>query len=225
MAPRILLVEDDDKVRASLALVFSDEGFDLDEAPSGEDALVQFGAHRPDLAIIDIGLPGMDGFEVCRQLRRLSDIPILMLTARADSQDVVTGLEAGADDYVVKPAVPKEIVARLRAALRRATRSPDQALMSFGDLEIEPEGGVVRRSGREIPLTRTEFKLVCELAFNKGIVLSRETLLDRVWGYGYFGDARLVDVHIRRLRQKVETDPAAPLYIQTVRGLGYKFQP
>ena len=224
MAARILLVEDDERVRASLRLVLEDEGFDVDEADTGEQALVRFGTRRPDVAVLDVRLPGIDGFEVCRQLRRLSDLPILMLTARSDSHDVVAGLEAGADDYIVKPAVPKELSARIRAALRRATRIVEQSVLTFGDVEIEPEGGSVRKGGAEVSLTRTEFKLLCELAFNRGIVLSRETLLERVWGYDYFGDARLVDVHIRRLRQKIEDDPATPQLVLTVRGLGYKLQ-
>ena len=170
-------------------------------------------------------LPGIDGFEVCRSIRRSSDVPIVMVTARSDTHDVVAGLEAGADDYVTKPFVPKELAARIRALLRRA-RSGDSgpSSMVFGDLEIRPEAGEVLLAGKLIPLTKTEFRLLCELAGSPGRVFSREQLLERVWGYDYFGDGRLVDVHVRRLRTKVEADPAHPRYVVTSRGLGYKLQ-
>jgi YD repeat-containing protein len=150
-----------------------------------------------------------------------------MLTARSDSHDVVAGLEAGADDYVTKPAVPKELSARIRALLRRAGRADQTGIdrLSFGDLEVLPEAGVVRRGGQQVSLTRTEFRLLCELAESAGRVLSRETLLDRVWGYDYFGDGKLVDVHIRRLRTKIEPNPSQPRHVVTVRGLGYKLEP
>jgi DNA-binding response OmpR family regulator len=170
-------------------------------------------------------LPGLDGFEVCRSVRRTSDVPIVMVTARADTHDVVAGLEAGADDYLTKPFAPKELSARIRALMRRA-RKPDATTttMRFGDLEIIPDAGVVRRAGTELHLTKTEFRLLCELASSPGRVFSREVLLERVWGYGYFGDGRLVDVHVRRLRTKIEADPANPRHVATVRGLGYKLQ-
>ncbi|HUW04412.1 MAG TPA: response regulator transcription factor, partial [Acidimicrobiales bacterium] len=164
-------------------------------------------------------------FEVCRSVRRSSDVPIVMVTARADTHDVVAGLEAGADDYLTKPFAPKELSARIRALLRRA-RSTDSgsAHLRFGELEIIPDEGVVRRNGQDVHLTKTEFRLLVELASSPGRVFSREVLLERVWGYGYFGDGRLVDVHIRRLRTKVENDPANPRHVVTVRGLGYKLQ-
>ena len=168
-------------------------------------------------------LPDIDGFEVCRAIRRTSDVPIIMVTARDDTHDVVAGLEAGADDYLTKPFAPKELSARIRAMLRRVrAMDPAAAHLVFGDLEIVPEEGVVRRGGREVHLTKTEFRLLVELASSPGRVLSREVLLERVWGYGYFGDGRLVDVHVRRLRTKVEADPANPRHVVTVRGLGYK---
>ena len=169
-------------------------------------------------------LPGIDGFEVCRSIRRTSDVPIMMVTARDDTHDVVAGLEAGADDYLTKPFAPKELSARIRALLRRARTSEAPPHLAFGDLEIVPEEGVVRRNGREVHLTKTEFRLLVELAQSPGRVFSREVLLERVWGYGYFGDGRLVDVHVRRLRTKVEADPANPRHVVTVRGLGYKLQ-
>jgi DNA-binding response OmpR family regulator len=220
----ILLVEDDQRIRTSLRLVLEDEGNSVDEAESAETALEVLGRRPADIAIVDLMLPGIDGFELCRRLRASHDIAILILTARADSHDVVAGLEAGADDYVVKPAVPKELSARVRALLRRSTRPVTERLV-FDDLEILPAAGVVRVEGDDISLTKTEFGLLCELAQAAGRILTREILLDRVWGYGYFGDGRLVDVHIRRLRTKVEKDSAHPRHIVTVRGLGYKFEP
>ncbi len=221
----ILLVEDDRRIRTSLRLVLEDEGNSVDEAESAEIALDVLARRPADVAIVDLMLPGMDGFELCRRLRASNDIAILILTARSDSHDVVAGLEAGADDYVVKPAVPKELSARVRALLRRSSRSSSQQRMLFGDLEVVPESGVVRIAGREVSLTKTEFGLLCELAQAPGRILTREILLDRVWGYDYFGDGRLVDVHVRRLRTKVEEDPAHPRHIVTVRGLGYKLEP
>jgi DNA-binding response OmpR family regulator len=164
----------------------------------------------------------MDGFECCRQLRRTSAVPVIMVTARTDTHDVVAGLEAGADDYVTKPFVAKELAARIRALLRRTRPVDDPDLLNFGEIEVRPDEGTVRRAGLEVHCTRTEFRLLCELAANPGKVLSREQLLDRVWGYDYFGDGRLVDVHIRRLRIKVEPDAANPRHILTVRGMGYK---
>src|SRR5262245_41854566 len=206
-------------------MALEDEGWLVEEAETGEEALDAFGRSPADVVLIDIMLPGIDGFEVCRSLRRTSDVPIVMVTARADTHDVVAGLEAGADDYLTKPFAPKELSARIRALLRRArTPDPGAPRIRFGDLEIIPEEGVVRRNGREVHLTKTEFRLLCELASSPGRVFSREVLLERVWGYGYFGDGRLVDVHVRRLRTKVEADPANPRHVVTVRGLGYKLQ-
>ncbi len=226
VSSRILVVEDDERIRSSLRLVLEDEGHLVAEAASGEEALGVVNRHPVDLALVDVMLPGIDGFELCRRFRSSRDLPILMLTARSDSHDVVAGLEAGADDYVTKPFVPKELSARIRALLRRSGRENNgpEALV-FGNLEILPEAGVVRRGGEEVALTRTEFRLLCELANNSGRVLSRESLLERVWGYDYFGDGRLVDVHIRRLRTKIEDDPRDPRHVVTVRGLGYKMQP
>ena len=222
MSARILLVEDDERIRASLRLALEDEGYEIDEAASGETALERTSEQAADLVLIDVMLPGMDGFECCRQIRRASTVPVIMVTARADTHDVVAGLEAGADDYVTKPFVTKELAARIRALLRRARPADEPSLLQFGDIELRPDEGIVRRAGKEIHCTRTEFRLLCELAANPGKVLSREQLLDRVWGYDYFGDGRLVDVHVRRLRTKVEPDPANPRQILTVRGLGYK---
>jgi DNA-binding response OmpR family regulator len=225
MATRVLLVEDDPRIRTSLRLVLEDEGYVVAEAESGEEALVAFDTRPPDVILIDLMLPGMDGFDLCRSIRRRSDVPAIMVTARTDSHDVVAGLEAGADDYVSKPIAPKELSARIRALLRRArTAAPEFQVIRAGRLEIRPEEGIVRLDGTEIDLTKTEFRLLSELAENAGRVLSREHLLERVWGYDYFGDSRLVDVHIRRLRAKIEADPANPDTVVTVRGLGYKLR-
>jgi DNA-binding response OmpR family regulator len=220
---RILVVEDDERIRSSMRLALEEEGYTVEDVGSGEDATDRFADDPFDLVLIDLMLPGIDGFETCRTLRRHSTVPIIMVTARSDTHDVVAGLEAGADDYVTKPFVAKELAARIRALLRRSRPvDADQAVITFGDIEIEPEAGVVRRDGDEVHCTRTEFRLLCELADHPGKVLSREHLLERVWGYDYFGDGRLVDVHVRRLRTKIEPDPANPRFILTVRGMGYK---
>ena len=222
----ILVVEDDERIRHALRLALEDEQYRVAEADSAEQALETFTRRPADLVLIDVMLPGLDGFDLCRTLRRSSDVPIIMVTARSDSHDVVAGLEAGADDYVTKPFVPKELSARIRALLRRV-RSGDACAetLRFGTLEIEPDGGIVRRAGEEVSLTKTEFRLICELAAGAGRLFTREMLLDRVWGYDYFGDGRLVDVHVRRLRRKIEEDPSHPRHVVTVRGLGYKLQP
>ena len=225
MGTRILSVEDDERIRQAVKLALEDEGWIVDEAESGEVAIDIFQRHPSDVVLIDIMLPGIDGFELCRTIRRSSDVPVVMVTARNDTHDIVAGLEAGADDYLTKPFAPKELSARIRALLRRTRpSSTPNARISLGDLEIVPDEGKVSRGGEEVHLTKTEFRLLCELADNPGKVFSREALLDKVWGYDYFGDGRLVDVHIRRLRTKVEADPANPRHVVTVRGLGYRLQ-
>jgi DNA-binding response OmpR family regulator len=223
MSARILLVEDDERIRVSLHLALEDEGYIVDDVASGEEAVAHFATEPPELVLIDLMLPGIDGFETCRTLRKQSTVPVIMVTARSDTHDVVAGREAGADDYVTKPFVAKELGARIRALLRRSrTSSEASPIIAFGDVVLEPDAALVRRGGEEIHCTRTEFRLLCELASTGGKVLSREQLLEQVWGYAYFGDGRLVDVHIRRLRTKVEPDPANPQFILTVRGMGYK---
>lgn len=225
MRTHILTVEDDERIRTAVKLALEAEGWEVTEAATGSEAFEQFAQHPADVVLIDIMLPDTDGFEVCREIRRASDVPIIMVTARDDTHDVVAGLEAGADDYLTKPFAPKELSARIRALLRRS-RTVDAGAphLRFGNLEVIPDEGSVRLAGSEVHLTKTEFRLLVELASNPGRVFSREVLLERVWGYDYFGDGRLVDVHIRRLRTKVEADPANPRHVVTVRGLGYKLQ-
>ena len=220
--PRVLVVDDEPHITDLVTTAFRYDGFEAEQVMSGQAALSSIAADPPDLVVLDVMLPGIDGFECCRLLRRTSAVPVIMVTARNDTHDVVAGLEAGADDYVTKPFVAKELAARIRALLRRSRSVDASDVLSFGEGEVLPDEGTVRRAGIEVHCTRTEFRLLCELATNPGKVLSREQLLDRVWGYDYFGDGRLVDVHIRRLRTKIEADPANPRHILTVRGMGYK---
>jgi DNA-binding response OmpR family regulator len=227
MPSRILLIEDDDRIRETTRLVLEDNGYEVDEADSAETGLVVFGQRSPSCVIVDLMLPGLDGFECCRALRRMSGVPIVVLSARTDPQDIVAGLEAGADDYVTKPFHAKELTARVKALLRRAA-SPVEGgrdVFNLGELEVSPAEGTVHKAGREISLTKTEFRLLCELAAHPNRVFSREILLENVWGYPHVGDSKLVDTHVHRLRTKLEDDPSAPRYVLTVRGLGYKVVP
>ena len=222
MSRSVLIIEDDPRIRRMLQMTLQREGLQVTEAESGEDGLARLGERSFDVILLDLMLPGKDGFEVCREIRRSSNTPVIMVTARSDSHDVVAGLEAGADDYVSKPFVVKELSARIRALARR-TRAPEPRVrLTIGDVEISPAEGTVARNGELLNLTRTEFRLLCELAAEPGRVLSRVELLERVWGYDYFGDSRLVDVHIRRLRKKIEPDPGNPTLVTTVRGMGYR---
>ena len=224
VAHSLLLVDDEPRIRRVLRLALEDEGYQVAEAANGYDALAALRREPPDVVLLDLMLPDRDGFTVCREIRRTSDVPVIMVTARTDSHDVVAGLEAGADDYVTKPLVAKELSARIRALLRRVEpgNARQSDLLEVGDLRIDVPGAEVTRDGAVLPLTRTEFKLLAELAGAEGKVLSREQLLSKVWGYGYFGDSRIVDVHIRRLRLKIEHDPASPKHLVTARGLGYR---
>ncbi|MFI5615236.1 response regulator [Amycolatopsis sp. NPDC051903] len=221
MTVRVLLVEDDVMISEALALTLADEGFEVVQAGSGEEALETVETTTVDVVLLDLMLPGIDGLSVCRTLRDNGDLPVIVITARTDSSDVIAGLEAGADDYVTKPLVAGELAARVRALLRRAAPAR-AARLRVGDLELRPEYASAYRSGRPIHLTRTEFRLLTELAAADGEVVTREQLLQRVWGHSYFGDTRLLDVHIRRLRRKVEPDPDVPTVVVTVRGIGYR---
>jgi len=223
----ILIVEDDDRLRSALRLALRDEGFTVETAIDAESGIQRLTATDPDLVLVDIMLPGSaNGFDLCRSIRQSSNVPIIVVTARDDSHDVVAGLEAGADDYVTKPFVIKELAARIRALLRRSRIAEDDGTaMEFGGMLISPEEGRVVIDGEEISLTRTEFLLLCELAQHPNRVMSRDVLLANVWGYDYFGDTRVVDAHVRRLRTKIEPDPSEPVYVVTVRGLGYRFEP
>ena len=223
MDARILIVEDDPSIREVTAIGLGAAGFAVTTAADGMQGIERFRAETWDLVLLDVMLPRLDGYEVCRQIRRTSTVPVVMLTARGDTMDVVIGLEAGADDYVRKPFEVPELIARIRAALRRAGGGAGESdRLHIGPLAIDVAGRTVSRDGRDLPLTRTEFDLLVELVRHHGQVLARDVLLDRVWGYDYLGDSRLVDVAIQRLRSKVEADPANPELILTIRGAGYK---
>ena len=223
----LLFIEDDEAIRTALRLVLEDEGYEVAVAGDGETGIKMFGQMNPDLVLLDLRLPDISGFEVCRAIRRTSITPVIMVTAQTDTSDLVNGFDAGADDYVTKPVVPKELAARIRAALRRTQTtdpSPSNAksLNKIGDVEIDRNMSIVRKNGIEVALTKTEYRLLVEFADHPGMVLSRDQLLERVWGYEYLGDSRLVDAHVRRLRVKVETQPEEPTMIVTVRGMGYR---
>ncbi|WP_306328967.1 two-component system response regulator CseB [Streptomyces venezuelae] len=227
----VLFVEDDDVIREATQLALERDGFRVTAMPDGLSGLDAFRAQRPDIALLDVMLPGMDGVSLCRRIRDESTVPVIMLSARADSIDVVLGLEAGADDYVTKPFDGSVLMARIRAVLRRfghaggsgagehGEEAPDGGLLAFGDLEVDTEGMEVRKAGAPVALTPTEMRLLLEFSSAPGTVLSRDKLLERVWDYGWGGDTRVVDVHVQRLRAKIGQDR-----IETVRGFGYKLK-
>ena len=223
---KLLFIEDDHDIRAALSLALEDEGYNVIEASDGTSGLATFSADTVDLVLLDLRLPDMSGFDVCRELRRKSLVPIIMVTAQTDTHDLVAGLEAGADDYVTKPVVPKELAARIRAALRRTTLLSASAAhldrFVVGDVEMRSDQGIVLKAGVELPLTKTEYRLLHIFMENANKVLSRDQLLELVWGYEYLGDSRLVDAHIRRLRVKIEDSAEDPKIIATVRGMGYR---
>jgi two-component system response regulator MtrA len=222
MDERVLVVEDDSSIREIVSIGLKAAGFRVSTCGDGREALGLVRADGFDAVILDVMLPSLDGFEVCREIRKFSQVPIVMLTARTDTIDVVVGLESGADDYVKKPFELPEVVARVRAVLRRGSRQPEFAPVVLGDVEIDPAAFTARKDGADLALTATEFRLLLELASRPGQVFTRELLVQRVWEYEYLGDAHLVDVAIQRLRAKVEDDPARPRLITTVRGVGYR---
>ncbi|MFM7257025.1 MAG: response regulator, partial [Acidimicrobiaceae bacterium] len=222
----LLFVEDDRDIRAALRLALEDEGYKVIESPDGQSGLKTFASENIDLVLLDLRLPDMSGFDVCRELRSKSLVPIIMVTAQTDTHDLVAGLEAGADDYVTKPVIAKELAARIRAALRRtsllSTSSSTIDRFTVRDVEMRSDQGIVLKGGIELPLTKTEYRLLHIFMENANKVLSRDQLLELVWGYEYLGDSRLVDAHIRRLRLKIEDIPDDPKIIVTVRGMGYR---
>ncbi|MGH2750853.1 MAG: response regulator [Actinomycetota bacterium] len=224
MHERVLIVEDDPSIRESLGLALSESGLRVTTAGDGIEALELFRQTSIDVVLLDVMLPSMDGIDVCRRIRESSNVPIIMLTARSDTADVVVGLEAGADDYITKPFEMTELFARLRAALRRSTDAELSDRLRCGSLEIDSSGAKAFKDGEELTLTATEFRLLYELIKTPGRLQSRRELLDRVWGYDYLGDSRLVDMAVQRLRRKVEKDPTDPELIVTVRGMGYRME-
>ncbi|RJQ75376.1 DNA-binding response regulator [Pseudonocardiaceae bacterium YIM PH 21723] len=224
MAVRLLVVEDDVRVSQALELALTDEGYAVTCVGTGEEAMVHIAAGLPeiDVVLLDVMLPDIDGLTLCRRIREQGDVPVIMVTALSDTKDVIAGLECGADDYVSKPVDAGELSARIKAVLRRAGTVVDPDSLIVGDIELYTDQGRAFRAGAEIQLTKTEFRLLRELALARGNVVSREELLERVWESDYFDDSRLLDVHIRRLRRKVEDDPGQPTHVLTVRGFGYR---
>jgi len=219
----VLLVEDDASIREVATLGLEQSGLRVTSVGDGREGLDRFRQGGVDLVVLDVMLPSLDGFEVLREIRHDSQTPIVMLTARSELHDVVVGLELGADDYVTKPFELPELVARVKAVLRRAAPAEDVGMISVAGLEIDPEGFTARKRGEELQLTATEFRLLLELARRPKQVFTRELLLELVWNYDYLGDSRLVDAAVQRLRAKVEDDPKQPALIKTVRGVGYRF--
>ena len=221
MAPKILVVDDDPAINEMLTIVLEAEGFQTSSVTDGAEAVPAFRSFDPDLILLDLMLPGMNGIDICREIRKESAVPVVMLTAKTDTVDVVLGLESGADDYITKPFKPKELVARIRARLRRTDETPAD-VFEVGDLTVDVPQHTVTRGDEEIQLTPLEFDLLVEMARKPNQVHSREELLESVWGYRNASDTRLVNVHVQRLRSKIEHDPEHPEIIQTVRGVGYK---
>jgi two-component system response regulator RegX3 len=225
---KILVVEDEASFSDALSYLLGREGFDVSVADTGDGAIAEFDRHGADLILLDLMLPGLSGTEVCRQIRQRSNVPVIMLTAKDSEVDKVVGLELGADDYVTKPYSTRELVARIRAVLRRHgedfSDSVPIGILSAGPVRMDVERHIVTVNNDQVPLPLKEFELLEFLIRNSGRVLTRAQLIDRVWGSDYFGDTKTLDVHIKRLRAKIEVDPANPVFIQTVRGLGYKFE-
>ena len=225
--PTILIVDDDSIVREVVAEYLRKDGFRVESAADGQEALSRFAVARPDLVLLDLMLPGVDGLEVCRRIRTASNVPIIMVTAKSEETDTIIGLGVGADDYVTKPFSPRELVARVKAVLRRTSAPPpaEGDPLRFGSLTIRPDRRQVEIGGAGVELTAREFDLLEFLARHPGQVFTRDELLDKVWDWSYASDGGTVTVHIRRLRQKIEADPERPRYVKTVWGVGYKFEP
>jgi two-component system response regulator ResD len=225
--PTVLVVDDESIVREVVAEYLRQDGFDVEVAEDGPEALKRFAQARPDLVLLDLMLPGIDGLEVCRRIRMQSNVPVIMVTAKGDEIDTIIGLGVGADDYISKPFSPRELVARVKAALRRATAPllAEGDPLHFGSLTIRPDRRQVEIAGDSVELTAREFDLLEFLARNAGQVFTRDDLLDKVWDWAYASDGGTVTVHVRRLRQKIEADPERPRHIKTVWGVGYKFEP
>nr|VDG62540.1 two-component response regulator [Streptococcus thermophilus] len=221
MSPKILVVDDDPAISEMLTIVLEAEGFEAVPVTDGGAAVGAFREQNPDLVLLDLMLPGMSGVDICKEIRKESNVPIVMLTAKTDTVDVVLGLESGADDYITKPFKPRELIARIRARLRQNSEEPSE-LLEIGDLQVDVPQHIVTRAGKEISLTPLEFDLLVELARKPQQVQTREELLESVWGYRNASDTRLVNVHVQRLRSKIEHDPENPEIILTVRGVGYK---
>ena len=219
---QIMVVDDDQDLAEMLGIVLTGSGYEVDLVSSGDQVMPLFETHEPDLILLDVMLPGLDGVEVCKAIREKSMVPIVMLTAKDDTQDVVLGLEAGADDYMVKPFNPNELIARLKVRLRRSSTNVEAKQLRIGDVLIDQVAHSIVKKDKVIPLTRLEFDLLLALAREPGRVFTREALLDEVWGYQNATDTRLVNVHVQRLRAKIEADVNNPLIIQTIRGVGYK---
>lgn len=224
MTTRILVVDDEQQIRSVVRSYLEADGYDVVEASDGESAIEAARRWNPDMVILDVMLPGLDGIEVLRNIRTFSEVYVIMLTARAEETDKVVGLAVGADDYLTKPFSPRELAARVKAVLRRArSAGPVEARMTFGSLTIDADRHVVQRAGADVALTPLEFALLEALASQPGRVFSRRQLIERVWGWDYYGDERVVDVHIRNLRRALDDNPEKPTYVATVRGIGYKF--
>lgn len=221
---RILFVEDDADIREVTSRGLARSGFTVDGEADGRQGLIKFRRGHFDLVLLDLMLPSLGGVEICRLIRAESTVPVVMLTARSDTSDIVLGLEVGADDYLTKPFEVPELIARLRAVLRRANALHEGEKISAGNLEIDADGYTVAKNGEPVELTATEFRLLLELARSAGKVQTRESLLETVWNYEYLGDSRIVDMAVKRLRNKIEDDPQSPSQIVTVRGVGYRFE-
>jgi two-component system response regulator ResD len=225
---RVLVIDDEPRILEVVQKYLTREGYQVETARDGEAALMNFSAHNPDIIVLDLMLPKIDGLEVFRRMRARSSVPVIMLTAKGEETDRVVGLELGADDYMTKPFSPRELVARVKAVLRRATSGSmlytGERPITRGDLRIDPRARSVEAQGKAVELTSKEFDLLWFLASHPGQVFTRTQLLDNIWGYEFYGDASTVTVHVRRVREKIETDPANPHYITTVWGVGYKFE-